>query len=360
MSGAGYETAYIGKWHLAACGPMDGPENFRTRPVPPDRRGGYRDFWLASDTLEFTSHGYDGHMFDGNGNRREFPPGRFRADAQTDWVIEYLRSRRRDRPLFLFVSYIEPHHQNDHNHYEGPRGSKRRFADFVVPGDLRGLKGDWAEEMPDYLGCCWSLDRNVGRIRACLDELGMGDNTVVFYTSDHGSHFRTRNAEYKRSCHDGCTRIPLIASGPGLPRGAVVNSLVSLIDLPPTLLDLAGIGATGGMHGRSLLPLLAGKPGAERESVYMEISEHQCARAIRTRRWTYSVRAPDADGWNRTSSDKYVEDCLYDNEADPHQHANLAAEPSLADVRAGLRAMLLDHMRQTGEPLPAILPATPA
>ncbi|MFN2351050.1 MAG: sulfatase-like hydrolase/transferase, partial [Kiritimatiellia bacterium] len=85
LAAHGYDTAYIGKWHLAS----DGEENYRTSPVPPDRRGGY-DYWLAADVLEFTSHSYDGHMFDGAGRRRDFPPGRFRVDAQTDWVLEYL------------------------------------------------------------------------------------------------------------------------------------------------------------------------------------------------------------------------------------------------------------------------------
>jgi uncharacterized sulfatase len=357
LSGAGYETSYIGKWHLASCGPMDGPDNFRTRPVPPDRRGGYRDFWLASDALEFTSHSYDGHMFDGAGNKREFPAGRFRADVQTDWVIEYLRGRERTRPLFLFVSYLEPHHQNDHNRYEGPHGSKERFKDVVVPGDLAGLEGDWAEELPDYLGCCWSLDQNVGRIRSCLADLGMAENTVVIYTSDHGSHFRTRNREYKRSCHDGCTRIPLLVCGPGMRRGTVVDDLVSLVDLPPTILEAAGVAVPGGMHGRSLLHLAGGGASEGRDSVFMQISEHQCARAIRTKRWTYSVRAPDADGWKVTASDSYREDCLYDNDVDPCQHNNLAADESHAEIRAGLRTILLDHMRRAGETPPRILPS---
>jgi uncharacterized sulfatase len=357
MSGVGYETAYIGKWHLASCGPRGGSDDFRTKAVPPDRRGGYRDFWLASDALEHTSHSYDGHMFDGAGNSREFPKGRFRADAQTDWVLEYLRERKRDRPLFLFVSYIEPHHQNDHNHYEGPHGSKERFKDCVVPGDLLEHNGDWAEELPDYLGCCWSLDQNVGRIRECLDELGMSANTVIIYTSDHGSHFRTRNKEYKRACHDGCTRIPLIACGPGFRGGRVVHDLVSLIDLPPTLLEAAGIAVPAGMYGRSLIPLVEGKSSAARDAVFMQISEDHCARAIRTQRWTYSVCAPDADGWNRTSSDVYREDSLYDNHADPHQHNNLAADKAYEGVRCELKQILLAHMRRAGEKPSEILPA---
>ena len=64
----GYDSAYIGKWHLASFGKIGGPDDFRVRPVPIDRRGGYLDYWFASDVLEFTSHSYDGYMFDSDGN----------------------------------------------------------------------------------------------------------------------------------------------------------------------------------------------------------------------------------------------------------------------------------------------------
>ena len=247
---AGYEVSYIGKWHLASCGELGGEDDFRERPVPPERRGGYKDFWLASDVLEYTSHAYDGHMFDADGERREFPPGKYRADAQTDWVMEYLRSRSGRKPFFLWVSYIEPHQQNDHNHFEGPRGSGEKFKDYPVPGDLAGADGDWHREMPDYLGCCHSLDRNLGRIRQELQRLGLAENTLVFFTSDHGCHFRTRNAEYKCSCHEGCIRIPMVACGPGFRSGKNVRPLISLVDLPPTLLIAGGIEPPAYMHGR--------------------------------------------------------------------------------------------------------------
>ena len=91
LSATGYEVGYIGKWHLASDFKAPGVEEpyyGAADPVPPERRGGYRDYWLAADVLEFTTHGYDGHMFDGEGNKREFPPGRYRVEAQTDWVLE--------------------------------------------------------------------------------------------------------------------------------------------------------------------------------------------------------------------------------------------------------------------------------
>ena len=122
LGGAGYETAYIGKWHLASD--RAGGIDFRDSPVPRERRGGYEDFWVAADVLEFTSHSYDGHMWDADCNRVDMPPGRYRADWLTDIAIEYLRTRNGARPFFLFLSYIEPHQQNDHDHFEGPRGSR--------------------------------------------------------------------------------------------------------------------------------------------------------------------------------------------------------------------------------------------
>jgi arylsulfatase A-like enzyme len=355
LAAAGYETAYIGKWHLASFGPNGGPDDFRVRPVPPERRGGFADHWLASDVLEFTSHSYDGHMFDGEGKRHDFPKGRYRADAQTDWAIEYLRQRSGERPFFLFLSYIEPHHQNDHAHFEGPHGSKERFADFLVPGDLQGTVGDWEEEYPDYLGCCASLDEKLGRLRAELERQGIADNTLILYTSDHGCHFRTRNPEYKRSCHDGSIRIPMVACGPGFQGGKVVEELVSLIDVPPTLVAASGADIPPQMLGRPLQALADGTATDWPKEVFLQISENHCGRAIRTARWKYAVRAPDKTGFD-AGSDTYVEDSLYDLGTDPHERSDLVAEPTCASVRAELAATLKRRMVEAGEDAPCILP----
>ena len=134
LRAAGYEAGYIGKWHLASTGdrwlempPGREVVNHRERPVPPAYRGGYDDFWVAADVLEFTSHGFGGHLFDAEGNKVEF--AKYRVEFLTDLAVDYLRTRRGDRPFFLFLSYLEPHHQNNHNRFEGPEGSKQRWAD---------------------------------------------------------------------------------------------------------------------------------------------------------------------------------------------------------------------------------------
>nr|MDO8111690.1 sulfatase-like hydrolase/transferase [Candidatus Sigynarchaeota archaeon] len=351
LASHGYETAYIGKWHLAS-----GPDNYRTSPVPVERRGGYADYWLASDVLEFTSHAYDGHVFDMNGMQRDFPPGKYRVDVLTDWVIEYLRGRKSQRPFFLFVSFIEPHHQNDHHHFEGPEGSKEKFKTFTIPGDLVDTRGDWRIEFPDYLGCINSIDQNIGRIRTALDELGLSDNTLIIYTSDHGCHFRTRNLEYKRSCHDASIRVPLIIRGPGFEGGKTVDELVSLIDLPATILSTAGVSEIPAtIRGRKLQDLVAGKPRDWRDSVFVQISESQCSRAVRTREWKYSVKAPGLK-FSAPDSSVYEEDCLYDLQRDPFERRNLVTSKDHGSKRQQLKDLLIQCMTQAGEKPPEIIP----
>jgi uncharacterized sulfatase len=221
---------------------------------------------------------------------------------------------------------------------------------------LEGTGGNWREEYPDYLGCCASLDENLGRIRATLERLGLADDTLVLYASDHGSHFKTRNGEYKRSCHDGCIRIPMVACGPGFRGGKVCEELVSLIDVPPTVLAAAGANGLGAMRGHSLQDVVSGASQDWPKEVFLQISESQCGRAIRTAEWKYSVRAPERGGQD-PNSDVYVEDFLYHLPSDPHERTNLVADPAHAAVRAELARTLVRRMVAAGEAAPRILPA---
>lgn len=387
---AGYDLGYVGKWHLASSGLK---QNYKTKPVPLEFRGGWNGYWVASDVLEFTSTGYGGHLFNKDMQKVEF--SQYRADALTDYGLDYIRNcygeRDDSKPFFLFLSYLEPHHQNTTHQYEGPKGSKERFADFVVPKDLEGTDGDWEKSYPDYLGCCNSLDTNLGRIRAELERLELAENTLIIYTSDHGSHFCTRNGEYKRSCHESSIRVPLVACGPGFRGGKVVDDLVSLLDLPPTLLSAMGAEAPADMRGAPLqvlpaaglaqgldnaatrgstdmssatatttdmtAPPAATQPAtAGRDEIFIQISESHVGRALRTKKWKYSVRAPGKQGYVHAKSRAYVEDFLYDLESDPYEKHNLVQSPAHAEVRQQLAARLQIRMVEAGEKEPRIYP----
>ncbi len=349
---AGYETAYVGKWHLASDRfPNIGVHCEKTA-VPKERQGNYKDWWRAADVLEFTSHGYDGYVFDGDGNQIDFKG--YRADCITDFALEYIDQKTSDKPFFLFLSHIEPHHQNDRHCYEGPKETVPKYRDYPIPEDLSFLPGDYKEMYPDYLAAIDSLDKNVGRLVDKLKEKGLYENTVIVYSSDHGSHFKTRNAEYKRSCHDSATHTPLIIAGGAFSGGEHDDRLVSLIDLPPTFLDLAGIEIPESYMGKSILKMRENRE--ERDCVFMQISESQCGRAIRTKDYKYAVRAVGS-GLAQHSAKVYFEDYLYDLKKDPIEKDNLIKSPEYEAVRERLRAMLVREMVCAGEREPKILPA---
>lgn len=348
---AGYDTAYVGKWHLASDRYPGVGFHCETTAVPKDRQGGYR-YWRGADVLEFTSHGYDGYVFDGDGNRVDFTG--YRADSINDMALEYIDNHEGDKPFFLFVSQLEPHHQNDHHRFEGPRETVEQFRDYPIPPDLSFLDGDYRECYPDYVAAIQRLDENVGKLVDKLKEKGIYDNTVIIYTSDHGCHFKTRNAEYKRTCHDSATHTPLIIAGGGFRGGKTEERLVSLIDLPPTLLSIAGIPVPESYMGYDLCQQLD-SPFA-RDCVFMQISESQVGRAVRTDRFKYAVRAPK-NGEICHDAKVYFEDYLYDLQNDPYETTNLVRDERYAKTRAQMRLLLKREMRRAGEAEPAILPA---
>lgn len=349
----GYETAYIGKWHLASDRYKGIGFHCETEAIPEDRRGGYKDYWMASDILEFTSHGYDGYVFDSNNQKVEFKG--YRADCINDFALDYLDKKTSDKPFFMFVSQIEPHHQNDHHRYEGPTETVPKFKDYPLPPDLTFLDGDYKEMYPDYIAAINRIDENVGRLIEKLKEKGIYENTVIIYTSDHGSHFKTRNLEYKRCCHDSATHTPLIISGGAFKGGKKDDRLISLIDLPPTLLDLAEIEIPKEYMGTSILKQIS--ENTERDCVFIQISESQCGRAIRTKKYKYSVRTLLPTGYATHSSKVYFEDYLYDLEKDPIEKYNLVKDPNYKKARKELQKMLIREMANAGEKRPVILPA---
>ncbi len=277
-------------------------------------RGGYTGYWRAADVLEFTSHGYDGFVFDENNNKIDFKG--YRADCINDFALEYLDRYKGEKPFFMTVSQIEPHHQNDHNRYEGPEGSKERFANFVLPHDLEVLKGNAAEEYPDYLGQCASLDENLGRLVAKLKEKGLYENTVIIFASDHGSHFKTRNTDshlngyddYKRTGHDSALHVPLVIAGGPYAGGKAVKELVSTESLPKTILAMAGVDVGDAMIGENLLDVVEEKTEGQKNEVFAQISESRVGRVARTADYLYAVYAPGVNGGEKGAADRYADD----------------------------------------------------
>ncbi len=350
----GYETAYVGKWHLASTGDLEAEpyQDYQTIAIPKELRGGYSGYWRASDLLEFTSDGYGGYVFDENNNKCEFEG--YRCDCITDYALDFIKDYNKEKPFMLFLSHIEPHHQNNANHYQGPIGSKEKYKDFILPKDLEVLGGNASEEYPDYLGQCNSLDKNLGRIIDQLKSKGIYENTVIIYVSDHGSHFNTRNKDnhlngyddYKRTCHDSALKVPLIISGGPFKQSKVIKDLVSTESLAKTLLSIADIDVSGKMIGENLLDVVNNVNKERENEVYAQISESRVGRCIRTSRYLYSVYAENINGGEKASSDSYLDDYLYDMEKDPYQLNNLILNNSYDNVKKVLRDKLKNWIKK--------------
>ena len=346
----GYTTGYIGKWHLARS---------QTRgAVPKHERGGYEN-WLASNSLEFTSDAYDTVMYNEDNQPVKLPG--YRVDAVTDAAIRFM-NQPREQPFYLFISYIEPHHQNHRDDYPAPDGYEERYRGRWIPPDLAALGGSAHQHLAGYWGMVKRLDEALGRLLDALKSLNMLDNTIVLFTSDHGNHFKTRNSEYKRSGHESSIRVPTAVQGPGFDGGGCIRQLVSLMDIPPTLLDAAGLPVPEIMQGHSFLPLAQKQRVKWPEEMFVQISEAEVGRAVRTQRWKYGVTAPHKSGKEDMGSDSYVESYLYDLLSDPYELTNLIQLDSHNAVKQVMRQRLLRRMTEAGESAPQIesVPNIPA
>lgn len=349
----GYTANFVGKWHLSDTQNATAGLGW----VKPEDRGGFLDFWEGANVLELTSHPYYGTIWDSAGNPIAWKD-QYRVDFLTDRAVRFLQQPQ-TKPFLLFISQLEPHQQNDEQRMVGPNGGAARFQNPHVPPDLLHLPGDWQQQLPDYLASIESIDASVGRILKTLESTGQLDNTIFVFTSDHGCHFRTRNAEYKRSPHDSSIRIPLLLQGPGLNQGLRLEEVVGNIDLTPTLLEAAGAALPSSMKGRSLMPLVR-DPAARQQwdnTQLIQISQAMVGRALRTREWTYCAADASLNGNRDEASQHYSDYCLYNNFADPAQLVNLAGHVPEKAAAAMLRQELLTRIAQSGEIRPTISPA---
>lgn len=340
FAAAGYRTGYIGKWHLAAGDP-----------VPAGMRGGYQD-WLGANHLEFVSDAYDTRLADNDGVEHRLPG--YRVDAMTDAAIRYVDAHK-EEPFLLFVSYLEPHHQNHTDDYPAPTGYREEMQKALwIPPDLQALQGSSPQQLAGYYGMVKRLDEAFGRLLDALKSLGLDGKTIVLFTSDHGCHFKTRNDEYKRSCHEASIHVPMALTGPGFDGGGRVRALVNTTDIAPTLIEAAGLPVPATMQGRSILPLLREPDPDWREESFVQISETETGRAIRTARWKYSVTSPyDPD---KASSPSYEESFLYDLDSDPYELVNLIGMPAFTGISQDLRERLLTWIGRIEGERPEILP----
>ncbi len=380
---SGYSTNFMGKWHISRTELDDGSKQLGWIPPGPSRAG-FDDLWEGANVLELVSHPYGGNYWDTTGTNVGFRD-QYRVDFIANRAVKFIEQPH-NKPWLLFVSQLEPHQQNDVDAFVPPlryadefswlvyrsqlsaeqqkdldalaHAQHNAFSDPYIPKDLRNLPGNWRSHIAGYYGCVQAIDDCVGSLVAALECTGQLDNTIVAFFSDHGCTFRTRLGEYKRSPHDSSLRVPLVIAGPGFDRSAVVDELVSLIDLAPTLLDGAGVTPPKSMCGNPLKALAvdAAARKAWDSTAYFQISQSICGRGIRTCDWCYCAFDPAVDRGQAERSPHYQDFALYSISGDPAQMVNLVGRDEFKDVANALRAELMRRIAGAGEPEAEITP----
>ncbi len=204
---------------------------------------------------------------------------------------------------------------------------------------------DWAPVVSRYLGEVSLLDAQLGRLLEALDRLGLADDTLVVYTTDHGDMCGGHGMIDKHFVmYDDVVRVPMIARWPGrTPPGRRCDAFVAhAIDLATTFCEVADVPVPETFRGRSLLPLLSGDDGNGREDIFSTYHGNQFGlysqRMVRDRRWKYV--------WNATAEDE-----LYDLASDPGELTNRATDPTCASELERLRARVVAWMEDTNDPL---------
>jgi uncharacterized sulfatase len=180
------------------------------------------------------------------------------------------------------------------------------------------------------------MDAQVGRVLDALDRLGLADRTIVVFTSDHGYHLYDHGLWQKQSLFERAARVPLIVAAPGKAgNGRRTGALSELVDLYPTLADLAGLPAPAYLEGASLAPVLADPARTVKDAAFTQVRRGEAhGYTIRTDRWRYT-------SWDEGRQGEQ----LYDMAADPGETTNLASDAQWAATVAELRQRLRDYAK---------------
>lgn len=362
LQAAGYETAYLGKYHM-------GESNDEPRP-------GF-DY--------FVTHKGQGKYFDTefnfNGKERKVVEGYY-TTVVTDMAEKWINARSGDKPWMLMLGHKAPHsfyfpepkYENafddvevnyPHSSFEldgKPEWIKKRLTTW------HGIYGpifDWRKDFPDtsaagvmdfqnmvraYWGTILSVDDSMGRLVSLLRQRGELDNTVVIFMGDNGLLEGEHGMVDKRTMHEASIRIPIVIRYPGLAGGKSkrVKEQVLTVDIAPTICELAGAEPLEKIHGASMVNMLNGQGEDWRKAWFYHYNyEKQFpytpnVRGIRTDRWKL-IRYPHGDG----SPDRHMAE-LYDMKTDPDESNNLISNPDQQQRIEDLSKQLVELMAATG------------
>jgi N-acetylglucosamine-6-sulfatase len=345
LQGAGYRTAYVGKWHMGE--ESDAPQPGFDHWVSFRGQGIYEDPELNIDGIRQRHAGYT-------------------TDVLTALAIDWMREQQRNepsRPFFLVLS-----HKAVHAEFIPAARHRGRYASAAIPYPatmrpeaagpgwprwVREQRNSWhgvdfmyhgAMVFDDfyrrYAETLLALDEGVGRVLDFLESSELGRNTLVLYMGDNGFSLGEHGLIDKRHAYEESIRVPMLAWAPGFIRpGTTIASMVRNIDVAPTVLELAGVRTARTMDGRSIVPLLRdGSANWSTELFYEYYWEDAFPHtptvfALRDARWKFIYYH---GVWDRPE--------LFDLESDPAERSNLADDPAQAERIRRMRTKLFEHL----------------
>ncbi len=345
LQAAGYETAFVGKWHMG--GESDEPRagfdrwvSFRGQGTYPPNRNG-----LNVDGARVEQEGYI-------------------TDELTDYALDWLAGRDGSKPFFLYLSHKAVHSEfipadRHKGRYDGKPVPVPKSLDTFEgrPTWVKNQRNSWhGVEFPYHSGLdvdayyrryCETLlavDDSIGRLLAHLRERRLLESTLVVYMGDNGFAFGEHGLIDKRTAYEESMRVPMLAHCPEIiPAGTVVEQVVANLDVAPTFLEAAGLRAPEGLDGRSFLPLLRGEPTEWRDAL---LYEYYWERNFPHTPTTFALR---------TNRYKYIHyygiwdtDEIYDLRDDPLEMRNLIADPARRDDVTRLNRRLFAELDRTG------------
>ena len=334
FAGNGYDTAYIGKWHVDGHG--------RRSYIPAERHQGFEHWEVLECTHDYNHSAY----YAGDTDRARFWEG-YDAIAQTHAAQRYIREHDEEKPFLLVLSWGPPH--NPYGTAPEPYRSWYRESHLHRrPNVPLGISMLVPDALAGYYAHCSALDACVGDLLQTIEERGIADNTIFIFTSDHGDAVGCHGHGNKQAPWDESIRVPFLLRYPAMfgraPRTA--GCLISAPDIMPTLLGMCDLAIPETVEGLDFSAYLQGGPdpsdGAALIACYHPIADWWHGeggreyRGLRTARYTY-VRSLDGP-W-----------LLFDNEQDPYQLHNLAGEPAHAGLQQHLDRWLQRRLDAMGD-----------
>ena len=345
---AGYDTGYIGKWHL---GEFDDPRPGWNYWCSFKGQGNYNQNLLNIDGTRILKKGYV-------------------TDVLTDYAVDFIK-REHNGPFLLYLSHKAVHQpfipaERHKDQYAGlpapeplgwmddmddkpewqrrivlpPEQGMRLRRKHPLPVPSKRRLGKWpaatgTHDQRDYLRCISAVDEGIGRIFQTLEEKGLLENTVIAFAGDNGYMHGEHGLGDKRLAYNESMRIPLIMRGPGFPAGGTVDEIALNLDVAPTFLDFAGVEIPAAMQGHSLLPLAEGRPVTDWRHSFLFTYWRDLVTAIPR---ITAVRTIDKMYAHYPDGDSIDE--LYDLRNDPGEMRNLAYLPESAPLLKAMQSEL--------------------